>query len=410
MRKKFNKYSSIIDRFPIIAVVVIVGFSIIFFLIFKAKFPLSFFSGQVSAEKNQTAQFEIYIASPSNEQVFSFVNVNESVPIEVKAKNIENLDYKLKILINNETVKTFNSPPYQFNWTPEDSGEYELIANLEDDIGKIIASSNKVVFSVEYTNETIETIQRSIDIEDKKSAALNNSQFRSQNGAPIFSFKCYTPPVIDGNIDEWDIYDKASISNPTIKKENFTSVSDCSGIIYTCWDDQAFYFAVVVTDDVFNQSFTGNQINSGDSITLVFDTDLSGDFNIPFYNSDDFHIDFSPGSFTGVPPQAFIYFPSKTPIGVEIKSVKTKSGYIIEAKLPWENFISYGPKDMDVLGFTASIFDTDNLESTELAVSTSSSFEINNVTTLGTLVLIDAGDLSAAASQNTQSSNSDTKQ
>ena len=51
------------------------------------------------------------------------------------------------------------------------------------------------------------------------------------------------------------------------------------------------------------------------------------------------------------------------------------------------------------MGFTISIFDTDNLESTELVVSSSKQFEINNVTMLGTLVLIDGGDLQAQAAE-----------
>lgn len=394
MRKKYNKYTNMSDRFPFIAVAVIIGIAILFLFIFQSRFPLAFFSIDGSPVQNQSdADYSIYISSPANNQIFQFVNENESVPVEIRSKEIEKLDYRLKIEINGSLVKTFNSPPYEFNWNPGDTGEYELIANLVDDGDRIISSSDTVRFTVEYTFETVETIIRSIDIEEKKAQALADSVYRSQNGAPIFAFKCYTPPVIDGNLDDWEVYDQAPISNPTILKENFTSIKDCSGIIYTCWDDTAFYFAVKVTDDVFSQNYTGAQINNGDSVTLVFDTDLEGDFNIPFYNSDDFHIDFSPGNFAGRPPEAFIYFPSRNPIGIEIASKQTAEGYIIEAKIPWENFVNFFAKDMDVIGFTASIFDTDHLDSTELVVSSSPQFEINNVTTLGTLVFIDAGDL-----------------
>jgi hypothetical protein len=405
MRRKYSKYTSIADRFPFIAVVVILGLAIIFLLVFKSKFPLPFFSGGgIQQQEEQSESYSIYITSPSNDQIFNFINENETVPIVIKSKDIENLEYKLKLIINDEdTIKVFSSPPYEYNWNPKEPGEFDLMANLVDDNDNIIASSNKVGFVVEYSGETLETIARSMDVEEKKQQALENSEYRTQNGAPLFSFKCYTPPVIDGSLEEWEIYDKAQISNPTIKKENFTSIRDCSGVIFTCWDDISFYFAVQITDDVFNQSFTGNQLNNGDSLTIVFDTDLSGDFSIPFYNNDDSQIDFSPGNFSGIPSEAFIYFPLRTSKGIELKSSKIKDGYIIEVSLPWENFVSYGPKDMDVLGFTASIFDTDNLESTELVISSSQQFEINNVTTLGTIVLIDGGDLTATTEESSTS-------
>ena len=396
MRKKYNKYTSISDRFPFIAVAFIIGFAVLFIFIFQSRFPLAFFSGGIQpVEKNDSTDYSIYISSPANEQVFRFVNENESVAIEVKSKEIEKLDYRLKLEINKNAVKVFNSPPYEYNWKPTGEGQYELIANLVDENDRIVASSNTVKFEVEYSFETIETITRSIDIEEKKKQALADSVYRTQNGAPIFAFKVYQTPAIDGNLDDWEVYDKAPISNPTILKENFTNMQDCSGVIYGAWDDSAFYFAVQVVDDVFVQNYTGAQINNGDSVTLVFDTDLEVDFNIPFYNSDDFHIDFSPGNFAGLKPEAFIYFPSRNPMGIEIASKRTSNGYIIEAKIPWENFVNFFAEDMDVIGFTASIFDTDHLESTELVVSSSSQFEINNVTTLGTFVFIDGGDLLA---------------
>ena len=340
MKKKYKRYTSFLDRFPFIIVAIILVIAIIFIFQFKAKIPLKFFSGGQTQQPADTAgAYSILITSPTNDQVFNFANKNESVPFIIKSKDIEKLDYKLKLVINNkDAIKTFNTPPYEYNWNPAESGDYEIIANLVDNNDKVIASSNKIRFTVQYEGESSESTPRSVDIEAKKQEALSKSNYRVQNGDPIFCFKTYTIPTIDGSISEWDVFDKISIATPTIKKENFTNMKDCSGVFYSCWDDNNFYFAVQVVDDVFNQPYTGNQINKGDSITMVFDTDLSGDFQIPFYDHDDFEIAFSPGNFKGTHAEAYIYFPSTTPKSVSVASTRLTNGYIIEGSIPWSRF------------------------------------------------------------------------
>ena len=49
MRKNYNKYTSILDRFPFITVIFIIGIAIIFLLFFRTKFPFPFFSGKAAA-------------------------------------------------------------------------------------------------------------------------------------------------------------------------------------------------------------------------------------------------------------------------------------------------------------------------------------------------------------------------
>ena len=50
MKRKYNKYTSVADRLPFIALIVILGLSILFLFIFSQRFPLSFFSGSASTE------------------------------------------------------------------------------------------------------------------------------------------------------------------------------------------------------------------------------------------------------------------------------------------------------------------------------------------------------------------------
>ncbi len=397
MSKDHRKYLTLLDRFPYILVAIIVGLSFIFFFIIRNNLPLGFFSGSTTVIEDET-EYSLFITSPINNKVYNFINLKETVPIEIKSKQAETEGFRIKVLVNENEVKTFNSPPYEYNWNPSISGEYEIMAQLVDEGNSVLSESGKVTFVVEYEMEESEATIISTDIEEKKEQILASSNYRTQNtipvGVPIFSYKCYTPPLIDGNFAEWDKFEKFSTFEPTIKKENYTTHTDVSGTFYSCWDDDNFYFVAQVLDDVFSQDYTGNQLNKGDSITIVFDTELDEDMQIPFYNSDDYQIDFSPGNFSSFSPESYMSWPSDAPPrGTNVASTKLANGYVIEASIPWYNFINYLPSDGSVIGFTVSILDTDNLDTTELVLSSSSSFDINNASTLGTLVLIDAGDI-----------------
>ena len=307
-------------------------------------------------------------------------------------------------LVNDNEIKSFTSPPYEYNWNPGSSGEYKMTAQLIDDNGNIITNSNTVNFTVQYKIETAENIALSDDeIEEKKNEILSQSLFRAQNtiptGVPLFSYKCYIPPVIDGSIQEWDKFESFSAFEPTFKimEEMIIPPNDLSGTFYSCWDDDNFYFAIQVVDILFSQNYTRDQLYKGDSITIVFDTELEEDMQIPFYNSDDYQIDFSPGNLSGISAESFMKWPSNAPPrGVVVKSTILTNMYMIEASIPWYNFSDYYPSDEDVLGFTISILDTDNLESTELIISSSKTFKFNNVSILGAIALIDAGDIQSS--------------
>jgi len=396
MSKKVPKRSKfILDKFPYILFALILIISIIIFFSVRSCLPLPFFSG-VSDETGEETGYALYIASPINDKVFDFINQNETVTVEIKAKEAEKTNYTIKVFANDEEIKTFSSPPYEFNWNPVNSGAYEMTAQLLDENDTVIANSNTVNFSVEYEMETAENTIISTDVEEKKSRILSESTFRSQNtiptGIPLFSYKCYIPPVIDGSLQEWDDFESFSAFEPTIKKENYTSHTDISGTFYSCWDDDNFYFAIQATDDVFSQNYTGNQLSNGDSIIIALDMELEEDMYIQFYTGDDYLINFSPGNFTSTIAESYISYPAAIPRGVLIDSTRLTNGYTIEATIPWYNF-NYTPSDEDILGFTVSIFDTDNLESTELVISSSKEFDPISTTTLGAIALIDAGNI-----------------
>jgi hypothetical protein len=394
--KKIKKQKTLFtDRFPYIIFILIIGLSLIIFFVIKGKMPLNFFSGKPAAATSESS-IDIYFASPSKNQSFEFVSSNETVPVEIKGKDIENSNnYNVNIYINDKLVKTLNSAPFKFNWNPSQTGSYDIYAQITDKNNNVVFTSEKIPFAVDIKNEgsTESTTAENVNINEKKSKILEKANYRSQNGEPVFSLKCYTPPVIDGNADDWKLYDKFSSFTPTILKENYTNAKDCSGVFSSCWDKDNYYFLIQVTDDVYNQPYNGNQINKGDSVVFVIDTDLEKDFNIPFLNGDDFQIEFSAGNNSNSAPESFVRWPSNSPLNSAVLAAKKYSGgYTIEGSIPWYA-LNLTSSDEFVMGFTVSILDTDNLESTELVISSSKQFDFNNVSTLGTLILIDGGDL-----------------
>lgn len=227
MKKNYKRRVFILDKIPYILFGAILIIAIIIFLPVRSCMPLNFFSG-VQEETEKESEYSLFIASPTNDKVFNFINQNETVPVEIKAKEVESTNYTIKVLVNDSEIKSFTSPPYEYNWNPGSSGQYEMIAQLIDDGGNIITNSNTVSFTVQYEIEPEENIVLSVDIEEKKNEILSQAIFRAQNtiptGVPLFSYKCYIPPVIDGIFQEWDKFEKFSAFEPTVKKENWKSV------------------------------------------------------------------------------------------------------------------------------------------------------------------------------------------
>ncbi|MCL6087616.1 MAG: hypothetical protein M1475_04325, partial [Actinobacteria bacterium] len=296
--KKLRKQNTFLpDRFPYIIFIIIIGLSILIFFNIKSKLPLVVFSKTPSTSSEQ-GNFDLLISSPSKNQSFEFVSANETVPVEIKGKDIEGGSYNINIYINSSLIKTLDNPPFKFNWNPPGKGDYDIYAEVTDKNDRVIYTSEKVPFTVNFSGDiSSETSTLSnVNIEEKKNKILEKINYRSQNGSPIFSLKCYTSPVIDANSDDWTFYEKFSSFTPTILKENYTNSKDLSGVFSSCWDNDNFYFYIDVTDDVYNQPFNSNQINKGDNITLVIDSQLENDFNIPFLNGDDYQFEFSAGN------------------------------------------------------------------------------------------------------------------
>ena len=89
-----------------------------------------------------------------------------------------------------------------------------------------------------------------------------------------------SPVVIDGDISKYESMkplvleseDKLGPGGDVRVKGLWKGKNDLSARMYVAWDDNNFYLAGTVTDDVFQQRNTGDSIWKGDSIQFAFDT------------------------------------------------------------------------------------------------------------------------------------------
>ncbi len=171
MRKDYRKYLTLLDRFPYILVAVIIGLSFIFFFLIRNNLPLEFFSGSTTIVEDET-EYSVFITSPINDKVYNFINLKETIPIEIKSKQAETEGFKIIVMVNENEIKTFNSPPYEYNWNPSISGEYEIVARLVDDNNSVLSESGKVTFVVEYEMENPKPLLSVQTLKKKKNRYL----------------------------------------------------------------------------------------------------------------------------------------------------------------------------------------------------------------------------------------------
>ena len=206
-----------------------------------------------------SASYSMLVASPNNGEAFDFVNKNESVPIEIKSKDIEGLDYKLNLVINDkDTIKTFNSPPYMYDWQPLQSGEYTIVANLVDNSNKTISSSNKVNFFVKYTVQTTTT-------QTMPTTNTSATEETAASGVPTIKLEIYEGPTYSAGDDVCYYRIKAIVTGEPAPTVSFSK--DDSGGVWGPLKTQ-----INLTRNTPNYTLTAKATNSAgqamNSITL----------------------------------------------------------------------------------------------------------------------------------------------
>ena len=212
-----------------------------------------------------------------------------------------------------------------------------------------------------------------------------------RSGSLVEATYLENPPVLDGILDEWSL-SPYPVRSVVYGAGQWQGEADCSATVMLGWDVTNLYVAVQVRDDRYVQEASGVNLFKGDSLEILLDVDLEGDFNVKSLNADDYQLGISPGSpYPGNDSQAYLWYPSSKQGGqpdVRIAARAREGGYMVETAIPWSIF-GIIPENGDAFGFGFSISDND-LEGERVQqsmVSNVATRSLTDPTSWGSLVL-----------------------
>lgn len=204
-----------------------------------------------------------------------------------------------------------------------------------------------------------------------------------------------TAPVLDGTYEEWIAKtEKYKLPYRVYGASKWKNEADLEGAFGAVWDNTNLYISVKVTDDSYNQRKSGEMLYNGDSVEILIDGNLYGDYYVQKLDGDDFQIGLSAGNpGAGINPEAYIWYPSAkkgTSTTIQMsKSFETSSNiYRVEAAIPW-SLLGITPKDGLHIGFAVSISDNDSttVDDQDSMISTTGYRNFLNPSTWGELIL-----------------------
>jgi hypothetical protein len=182
-----------------------------------------------------------------------------------------------------------------------------------------------------------------------------------RSGTSVTATYLSSPPSIDGDWTEWST-DTYSASSVIYGSDAWVGSSDLECNFRLGWDYQYLYIAAEVIDDSYAQNASGYDIYKGDSLEILLDANVEGDYSSSAMSGDDYQLGISPGKGdTNGATSAYLYYPSgsRGSKSVSIGATGGSSVYYVEAAIPWSLF-GVTPKDGNHYGFAFSVSDNDN--------------------------------------------------
>lgn len=169
-------------------------------------------------------------------------------------------------------------------------------------------------------------------------------------------------PSLDGGWGDWAAAEYPA-NSIVWGGSNWVGPDDLSASYKVEWDEDYLYISAKVTDDIYVQTQTGYNFYKGDSIEVLLDANLSGDYYTNFLNSDDYQIGVSVGkSGIGDGMEGYLWFPSNRATSTSSVLYGAKAwekGYRIAAAIPWSIF-HVTPTAGQQYGFVFSVSDDDS--------------------------------------------------
>lgn len=187
---------------------------------------------------------------------------------------------------------------------------------------------------------------------------------QSRAGGSVDAVYFAAPPAIDG---DWNDYTSLEYPAEVIVYglSSYTDRNDLAGSFRLGWDAQNLYLAVKIRDEKYVQNATGEELFKGDSLEVLLDADLQGDFAQRVLNNDDFQLGISLGSpSVKNAKEAYLWFPqTKKGAVLGVKAAATRDDTTgltrAEVAIPWSVF-GITPNVGDRFGFVFSISDNDD--------------------------------------------------
>jgi hypothetical protein len=185
-------------------------------------------------------------------------------------------------------------------------------------------------------------------------------------GGVFYAQYMYSAPVIDGVWDEWGGVQAYTCNYVVYGGEQRTDSADLGASVKIGWDWNYLYLATKISDDIYAQNASGQDLYKGDSLELLFDSYLFEDFYWAEMSNDDYQLGISPGNpdVNGT-KEAVVWYPRSgngSRNSVVIGSARSDGVTRVEAAIPW-SVLGVSPYAWAYYGFAFSVSDNDDTSS-----------------------------------------------